>query len=65
MRSKACLPADPEEFTKVARGQDERAPRRFRIKKEDLEKFGCPADFPGCRAANRCTTAVGHTEERM
>ncbi len=37
--------------------------RRLRIKKEGLGKFGHIAGCSGCRAANRGTTAVGHTEE--
>ncbi len=38
-------------------------PRRHRITKRDLEKFGFTVGCPDCRAANRGSTAVGHTEE--
>ncbi len=39
------------------------APRTFRITKRDLEKFGLAVGCPGCRAANRGSTVVGHTDE--
>ncbi len=54
---------EPGEVTKTFRGKEEFVPRRLRIKKEDLEKFGFTTGCPGCRAANRGTTAVGHAEE--
>ena len=63
LKSKVRLPADSEEFTKTAKGDDDCVPRRLRIRKEDLERFGYTAGCPGCRAANRGTTAVNHTED--
>ena len=36
----------------------------MRITKKDLKKFGLTAERAGCRAANRGSTPVGHTEER-
>ncbi len=56
------MPADPEEFAKVAMGKVDYTPRRFRIRTEDLGKLGFAEECPGCRAANRGRTAVGHTE---
>ncbi len=41
MRSKVRLPAAPAEITRPVRGRDEYMPGRFRIREEDLEKFGC------------------------
>ena len=38
-------------------------PRRLRIKKADLEKYGYTVGCPGCRAANRGAPAMNHTEE--
>ncbi len=37
--------------------------RRFRIRKDYLEKFGYTTGCPGCPAMNRGTTAANHTEE--
>ncbi len=37
---------------------------RLRTKEEDVEKFGFATRCSGCRAANRGSTAVGHSEER-
>ncbi len=63
IKSKVRLPTSGEQFTETAKGQEETvARRRMRIKKEDLEKFGYTVGCPGCRAANRGATAVGHTE---
>ena len=45
------------------KGKSDYTRRRFRIRKEDLEKFGYTAGCPGCRAANRGTTAANHSEE--
>ncbi len=44
-------------------GKDERVPRRMRIDKKDLDKFGFTLGCAGCRAAYRGSTAVGHTGE--
>ena len=63
MRSKVRLPQEPAEVTRPIRGKDEYVPRRFRIQKSDLQKFGYTAGCPGCRAANRGLTAMGHSEE--
>ncbi len=63
MRSKVRLQVDPSEITGAVRGKDEFIRRRFRIKKDDLEKYGYTAGCPGCRAANRGTAAANHTEE--
>ncbi len=35
----------------------------MRITTNDLEKFGRTVGFTDCRAANRGSMAVGHTEE--
>ena len=64
LRSKVRLPAESGEFTKTVKGKGAVAPRRFRIRKDDLEKFGYATGCPGRRAANRGTTPVGHAEER-
>ena len=63
MRSKVRLPTEHAEFTEIVRGKNECTRRRFRIKKDDLEKFGYTTGCPGCRAVNRGTTAANHTEE--
>ena len=63
LRSKVRLPTEHAEFTEIVRGKNECTRRRFRIKKDDLEKFGYTTGCPGCRAVNRGTTAANHTEE--
>ncbi len=63
MRSKVRLPVERAEFTETVQGKNDIARRRFRIRKEDLEKFGYTAGCPGCRAATRGTTAVSQSEE--
>ena len=63
LRSKVRLPAERAEFTETVKGKSDYTRRRFRIRKEDLEQFGYTAGCPGCRAANRGTTAVNHAEE--
>ena len=63
MKSKVRLPQEPSEVTRPVRGKDEYVPRRFRIQKGDLEKFGYTAGCLGCRAANRGLPATGHSEE--
>jgi hypothetical protein len=50
-------------LTKIMKGQEHFAPRRPRIKKEDSEKFGFTTGCPRRRAANRGSTAVGHSKE--
>ena len=55
--------ADSERITINMEGKDEHTPRRMRITKKDLEKFGLTVGCAGCRAANRGSTAAGHTEE--
>ena len=57
------LPVERAEFTETVKGKSDYTRRRCRIRKEDLEKFGYTAGCPGCRAANRGTTAVNHSEE--
>ncbi len=57
------LPAERAEFTEAAKGERDFTRRRFRIRKEDLETFGCTAGCPGFRAVNRGTTATNHSEE--
>ncbi len=57
------LPVDNERITINIQGKDERAPRRMRITKKDLGRFGFTVGRAGWRAANRGSTAVGHTEE--
>ena len=63
MRSKVRPPVERAEFTETVKGKSDFARRRFRIRKEDWEKFGYTASCPGCRAANRGTTAANHSEE--
>ena len=63
MRSKVRLPAERAEFTETVKGKSDYTRRRFRIRKEDFEKFGYTAGCPGCRAANRGTIATNHSEE--
>ncbi len=54
---------EPSEFIKTTRGNDEYLPRRFRTKKNILEKFGYAVGCPGRRASSRGTDAMGHNEE--
>ncbi len=56
-------PTESGELTKVMVGKEDVVPRRLRVKTEDLEKLGFTTRCPGCRAANRGSTAVGHCEE--
>ena len=62
IKSKVRLPTETERIMETIKGKEDYAPRRLRIKKEDLEKYGYTVGCPGCRAANRGATAVGHTE---
>jgi hypothetical protein len=63
IKSKVRLPAINERITVISEGKDEYAPRRMRITKKELEKFGFAVGRSGCRAASRASPAVGHTEE--
>jgi hypothetical protein len=63
IRSRVRFPQEPGEAPRPIRGRDEYIPRRFRIQKGDLQKFGFTAGCPGCRAANRGLPATGHSEE--
>ena len=63
LRSKVRLPAEQADVTETVKGKSHFTRRRFRIRKEDLEKFGYTAGCPGCRAVSRGTTAMNHTEE--
>ena len=62
LKSKIKLPMLEEAITQGIQVRDEYTPRRFRIKKEDLEKYGYTVGCPGGRAASRGLVAVGHTE---
>ena len=53
MKSKVNLPADNEGVTFNIEGKDEHTPRRMRITKTNLEKFGFAVGRAGGRAANR------------
>ncbi len=63
IKSKVRLPLDNERIAISTEGKDEYAPRRMRITERDLDKVGCTVGRTVCRAANRGSTAVGHTEE--
>ncbi len=52
-----------ERITVNIEGKDEYAPRRARIAKKGLDKFGFTVGCAGCRATNRGSAAVGHTAE--
>ena len=52
---------DNEKITSNAECKGEYVPRRMRITKRDLKKFGFTVGCAGCRAANRGSTAVGHS----
>ncbi len=60
---KVRLPTESGELTKIIKGREDFVPRRLRIKKETVEKFGFATGCPGRRAAERGLTAVGHSEE--
>ncbi len=65
LQSKVRLPTEQGELTRPVRGTaEECAPRRFRIRRVDLEKYGFTAGCPGRRAANRGLTAVWRAEGR-
>jgi hypothetical protein len=63
LKSKVRLPTEHAELTETVTGKSDFVRRRFRIKKDDLEKFGYTTGCPGCRAVNRGTTAANHSEE--
>ncbi len=54
---------DNERIAINIEGKDEQVPMRMRSTKKDLEKCGFTVGCAGRRAANRGSTAVGHTEE--
>jgi hypothetical protein len=60
---KVRLPLEDGRMSVNTEGKDEYEPRRMRITKKDLEKFGFAVGRAVCRAANRGSTAVGHAEE--
>ncbi len=62
IESRVRLPVDNEKITFNIEGKDEHAPRRVRIARKDLEKFGLTVGCAGRRLADRGATAVGHTE---
>jgi hypothetical protein len=43
LRSKVRLPTERAEFTEIVKGRSDYTRRRFRIRKDDLEKFGYTA----------------------
>ncbi len=51
------------DLTRPVRGAEDYAPRRFRLRKADLEKHGYAVGCPGCGAVNRGLPAAGHTGE--
>ena len=53
LRSKVRLPTEHAEFTETVTGKNEFVRRRFRIKRDNLEKFGYTTGCPGCRAEGR------------
>ncbi len=59
IKSKVRLPTESGELTKIVKGKEGVVPRRLRVEKEGLEKLGFTTGCPGCRAANRGSTAVG------
>ena len=63
LRTFVSVPVDPSPIAEIPIGRDDYIPRRFRIRKEDLENYGYTVGCPGCRAANRGVTHMGHTEE--
>ena len=63
LQSKVRLPVAQGELTKAVKGTDEYVPRRFMVKKEDLEKYGYTVGRPGRRAINRGLPTTGHTGE--
>ncbi len=63
MRSKVRLPVERAEFSETVKGKSDYTRRRFRIRKDEMEKFGYTAGCPGCRAVNRGTSAMNHSEE--
>ena len=63
LRSKVRLPIERAEFTETVKGKSDYTRRRFRIRKDDLQKFGYTAGCPVCRAVNRGATAANHSEE--
>ncbi len=64
MRSNARPLAEAGELTETVKGKGVFALRRFRTRREDLEKLGHATGCAGCRSANRVTTAVGRAEGR-
>ena len=62
LKCKIQLPMLEEEITKSIQAREEYMPRRFRIRKEDVERYGSTIGCPGCRAVTRGLVAVGHTE---
>ncbi len=63
IKSKVRLPIQQGELTKIVEAREDFVPRRLRMKKEYLDKFGLTTGCQGCRVANRGSTAVCHSEE--
>jgi hypothetical protein len=63
LRSTVRLPAEGAEFTETVKGKSDYTRRSFRMRREDLEKYGYTAGCPGYRAVNRGTTSANRSEE--
>ncbi len=64
LRSKVRLPAERAEIAETVKGKSDFTRRRFRIKREDLERLGYIAGCPECGVVNRGTKAANHSEQR-
>ena len=63
LRTFVSLPVERSSPEPMLRSIDDYVPRRFRIRKEDLERYGYIVGCPGCKAANRGQPHVAHAEE--
>ena len=63
LRTRVNLPTEKAPITPPVVSKDEYLPRRLRILKTDLEKYGFTAGCPGCRAVSRNLPHVAHAED--
>ena len=62
IRTQIVISEDSAPVTRPVVVREEFGPRRLHIRREDLIKFGSTAGCPGCRAMNRGTALMAHTE---
>ena len=64
IRTQIVISEDSTPVTTPVVVREELGPRRLRVRRDDLLRYGFTAGCPGCRAMNRGTAQMAHAEER-